>query len=74
MNPGNIKRFDDKIPEIAAAAKANGTAMRIGINAGSLDPRLLKKYGKATPEALVESAVMEAALFEDAGFLISQFQ
>lgn len=68
VNPGNIKRFDDKIPEIAAAAKMHGTAMRIGINAGSLDPRLLKKYGKATPEALVESAVMEAKLFEDAGF------
>lgn len=68
VNPGNIKRFDDKIPEIAAAAKANGTAMRIGINAGSLDRRLLEKYGKATPEALVESAVMEAKLFEDAGF------
>lgn len=68
VNPGNIKKFDDRIPEIAAAANANGTAMRIGINAGSLDPRLLKKYGKATPEALVESAVNEAHLFEDAGF------
>ncbi|MFC5369875.1 flavodoxin-dependent (E)-4-hydroxy-3-methylbut-2-enyl-diphosphate synthase [Arcanobacterium bovis] len=68
VNPGNIKKFDDKIPEIAAAARANGTAMRIGINAGSLDPRLLKKYGKATPEALVESAISEAHLFEDAGF------
>ncbi|MGV9182224.1 flavodoxin-dependent (E)-4-hydroxy-3-methylbut-2-enyl-diphosphate synthase [Arcanobacterium canis] len=68
VNPGNIKKFDNKIPEIAAAAKANGTAMRIGVNAGSLDPRLLKKYGKATPEALVESAVNEARLFEDAGF------
>ncbi|MFC5280603.1 flavodoxin-dependent (E)-4-hydroxy-3-methylbut-2-enyl-diphosphate synthase [Arcanobacterium canis] len=68
VNPGNIKKFDNKIPEIAAAAKAHGTAMRIGVNAGSLDPRLLKKYGKATPEALVESAVNEARLFEDAGF------
>ncbi|QOQ39072.1 flavodoxin-dependent (E)-4-hydroxy-3-methylbut-2-enyl-diphosphate synthase [Trueperella pecoris] len=68
VNPGNIKKFDDRIPEIAAAANANGTAMRIGINAGSLDPRLLKKYGKATPEALVESAVNEARLFEEAGF------
>ncbi|MBM7825647.1 (E)-4-hydroxy-3-methylbut-2-enyl-diphosphate synthase [Arcanobacterium pluranimalium] len=68
VNPGNIKKFDDKIPEIAAAARANGTAMRIGINAGSLDPRLLKKYGKATPEALVESAISEARLFEEAGF------
>ncbi|MDO5026107.1 MAG: flavodoxin-dependent (E)-4-hydroxy-3-methylbut-2-enyl-diphosphate synthase [Trueperella sp.] len=68
VNPGNIKKFDDRIPEIAAAAKANGTAMRIGVNAGSLDPRLLQKYGKATPEALVESAIAEAHLFEDAGF------
>lgn len=68
VNPGNIKKFDDRIPEIAAAANANGTAMRIGVNAGSLDPRLLKKYGKATPEALVESAVNEALLFEEAGF------
>ena len=68
VNPGNIKKFDDKIPEIAAAANANGTAMRIGINAGSLDPRVMAKHGKATPEALVESAVLEARLFEDAGF------
>lgn len=68
VNPGNIKKFDDRIPEIAAAANANGTAMRIGINAGSLDKRLMEKYGKATPEALVESAVNEARLFEDAGF------
>lgn len=68
VNPGNIKKFDDVIPEIAAAARANGTSMRIGINAGSLDKRLLDKYGRATPEALVESAVNEAKLFEDAGF------
>ncbi|VEI12667.1 flavodoxin-dependent (E)-4-hydroxy-3-methylbut-2-enyl-diphosphate synthase [Trueperella bialowiezensis] len=68
VNPGNIKKFDDKIPEIAAAANANGTAMRIGINAGSLDRRLMQKYGKATPEALVESAVNEARLFEESGF------
>ena len=68
VNPGNIKKFDDQIPEIAKAANLNGTAMRIGVNAGSLDPRLLKKYGKATPEAMVESAVNEAHLFEEAGF------
>ena len=42
--------------------------MRIGVNAGSLDPRLLAKYGKATPEALVESAVWEASLFEEHDF------
>lgn len=68
VNPGNIRKFDDRIPEIADAANEHGTAMRIGINAGSLDPRMLKKHGKATPEALVESAVLEAQLFEEAGF------
>lgn len=68
VNPGNIKRFDDQIAEIAKAAKDHGTSIRIGVNAGSLDPRLLKKYGKATPEALVESAVWEASLFEEHDF------
>ena len=57
VNPGNIKKFDDKVKEIAQAAKDHGTPIRIGVNAGSLDPRLMEKYGKATPEALVESAV-----------------
>ena len=42
--------------------------LRIGVNAGSLDPRLLEKYGKATPEALVESARWEASLFEEHDF------
>ncbi|SFR30171.1 1-hydroxy-2-methyl-2-(E)-butenyl 4-diphosphate synthase, partial [Lentzea waywayandensis] len=51
VNPGNIRKFDDQVKEIAAAAKDHGTPIRIGVNAGSLDPRLLKKYGKATPEA-----------------------
>lgn len=68
VNPGNIKQFDDKVKEIAYAAKAAGTPIRIGVNAGSLDARLLKKYGKATPEALVESALWEASLFEEHGF------
>lgn len=68
VNPGNIRRFDDQIKEIAQAAKDHGTSIRIGVNAGSLDPRLLKKYGKATPEALVESAVWEASLFEEHDF------
>ncbi len=68
VNPGNIKKFDDQIKEIAKAAKDHGTSIRIGVNAGSLDPRLLKKYGKATPEALVESAVWEASLFEEHDF------
>ncbi|GAA3080499.1 flavodoxin-dependent (E)-4-hydroxy-3-methylbut-2-enyl-diphosphate synthase [Streptomyces rectiviolaceus] len=68
VNPGNIKQFDDKVKEIARAANDAGTPIRIGVNAGSLDARLLQKYGKATPEALVESALWEASLFEEHGF------
>jgi (E)-4-hydroxy-3-methylbut-2-enyl-diphosphate synthase len=68
VNPGNIKKFDDQVEEIAAAAKEHGTPIRIGVNAGSLDPRLLQKYGRATPEALVESALWEASLFEEHDF------
>ena len=68
VNPGNIKQFDDKVKEIAQAAKAAACPIRIGVNAGSLDKRLLEKYGKATPEALVESALNEAALFEEHDF------
>src|SRR6187399_1506860 len=68
VNPGNIRAFDDQVKEIAAAAADRGTSIRIGVNAGSLDKRLLAKYGKATPEALVESALWEASLFEEHGF------
>ena len=68
VNPGNIKQFDDKVGEIARAAGAAGVPIRIGVNAGSLDPRLLAKYGKATPDALVESALWECSLFEEHGF------
>ena len=68
VNPGNIRKFDDRVGEIAAAAKDAGISLRIGVNAGSLDPRLLEKYGKPTAEALVESAVWEASLFEEHGF------
>lgn len=68
VNPGNIREFDDQVKEIAKAAKDHGTPIRIGVNAGSLDKRLLKKYGKATPEALVESALWEASLFEEHDF------
>src|SRR5207302_4761602 len=68
VNPGNIKKFDDKVKEIAQAAKDHGTPIRIGVNAGSLDPRLLAKHGKATPEALVESALWEAGLFAEHDF------
>ena len=68
VNPGNIRRFDDKVGEIARAAADAGVPIRIGVNAGSLDPRLLAKYGKATPEALVESALWECSLFEEHDF------
>ena len=68
VNPGNIKKFDDKVGEIAKAAKDAGISIRIGVNAGSLDPRLLAKYGRATPEALVESALWEASLFAEHDF------
>src|SRR4051812_41312907 len=68
VNPGNIRQFDDKVKEIAKAASAAGTPIRIGVNAGSLDKRLLQKYGKATAEALVESALWECSLFEEHGF------
>ena len=68
VNPGNIKQFDDKVREIAQAAQAAGTPIRIGVNAGSLDARLLAKHGRATPEALVESALWECSLFEEHDF------
>ena len=68
VNPGNIKKFDDRVAEIAATARDHGTPIRIGVNAGSLDPRLLAKYGSATPDALVESALWECSLFSEHGF------
>jgi (E)-4-hydroxy-3-methylbut-2-enyl-diphosphate synthase len=68
VNPGNIKEFDGRVGEVAKAAGAAGIPIRIGVNAGSLDKRFLEKYGKATPEALVESALWEASLFEEHGF------
>jgi len=68
VNPGNIRKFDDQVAAIAKEAKDAGVSLRIGVNAGSLDPRLLEKYGKPTAEALVESAVWEASLFEEHDF------
>ncbi|MEF3323551.1 MULTISPECIES: flavodoxin-dependent (E)-4-hydroxy-3-methylbut-2-enyl-diphosphate synthase [Gulosibacter] len=68
VNPGNIRKFDDRVGEIAKAASDAGVALRIGVNAGSLEPSLLQKYGRPTAEALVESAVWEASLFEEHGF------
>ena len=68
VNPGNIRQFDDQVGEIAKRAKDAGISIRIGVNAGSLDKRIMDKYGKATAEALVESAVWEASLFEEHDF------
>ena len=68
VNPGNIKAFDDKVGEIAKAATDAGVSLRIGVNAGSLDPRLLAKHGGPTAVALVESALWEASLFEEHDF------
>jgi (E)-4-hydroxy-3-methylbut-2-enyl-diphosphate synthase len=72
VNPGNIKKFDDRVAEIAREAAAARVPIRIGVNAGSLDGRFLAKsltqYGRVTPEALVESALWEASLFEEHGF------
>nr|WP_298804854.1 flavodoxin-dependent (E)-4-hydroxy-3-methylbut-2-enyl-diphosphate synthase [uncultured Pseudokineococcus sp.] len=68
VNPGNIRKFDDQVGSIAKAAKDAGVSIRIGVNAGSLDKRIMEKHGKATPEALVESAVWEASLFEEHDF------
>ncbi|MEX3528503.1 flavodoxin-dependent (E)-4-hydroxy-3-methylbut-2-enyl-diphosphate synthase [Corynebacterium xerosis] len=68
VNPGNIKEFDGRVKEVAKAAGDARIPIRIGVNAGSLDKRIMDKYGKATPEALVESALWEAGLFEEHGF------
>jgi len=68
VNPGNIREFDGRVVEVAKAAGDAGIPIRIGVNAGSLDKRIMAKYGKATPEALVESALWEAGLFAEHGF------
>jgi (E)-4-hydroxy-3-methylbut-2-enyl-diphosphate synthase len=67
LNPGNIRK-PEHIRAVAKAAAERGVPIRIGVNAGSLDPALLDKYGSAVPEALVESALAEVKLLEDAGF------
>ena len=67
INPGNIK-YQDKVRLIAREAKARGVPIRIGVNAGSLEPDLLARYGSPTPEALVESALNEARILEDEDF------
>ena len=67
LNPGNM-RNPDHIKQVANEAKARGVPIRIGVNAGSLDKKLVEKYGRPTAEALVESALYEISLLEEHGF------
>ncbi|WP_294390776.1 flavodoxin-dependent (E)-4-hydroxy-3-methylbut-2-enyl-diphosphate synthase [uncultured Sphingomonas sp.] len=67
INPGNIGS-DARVAEVVRAAKANGCAIRIGVNAGSLERDLLEKYGEPCPEALVESALDHIKLLQDHDF------
>ena len=67
INPGNIGS-NDRVAEVVRAAKANGCAIRIGVNAGSLEKDLLEKYGEPCPEALVESALDHIKLLQDHDF------
>ena len=67
INPGNIGS-SERVAEVVRAAKANGCAIRIGVNAGSLEKDLLEKYGEPCPEALVESALDHIKLLQDHDF------
>ena len=67
LNPGNLRK-PEEIKLVASEARDRGVPIRIGVNAGSLHPDLYKRFGGATPEALVESARMELAYFEEVGF------
>ncbi len=67
LNPGNIRRAEH-IKAVATEARDRGVPIRIGVNGGSLDDRLYKKYGGITPEAMVESALIELAYFEEVDF------
>ncbi|MFZ4584896.1 MAG: flavodoxin-dependent (E)-4-hydroxy-3-methylbut-2-enyl-diphosphate synthase [Acidimicrobiia bacterium] len=67
LNPGNIRK-PDQIKAVAQAAKDRGIPIRIGVNGGSLDPDIEKRFGGATPEALVASAVRELEYFADVDF------
>ena len=67
LNPGNLRK-PEEIKLVAREAKDHAIPIRIGVNAGSLHPDLLKRYGKPTPEALVESARMELEMLHEVGF------
>jgi len=67
LNPGTIGSRN-KVREVVRAAGEKGVPIRIGVNSGSLEKALLRKYGEATPEAMVESALGHIRLLEDMGF------
>jgi (E)-4-hydroxy-3-methylbut-2-enyl-diphosphate synthase len=67
LNPGNLRKADE-IKLVASEARDRGVPIRIGVNAGSLHPDIYKRFGGATPEALVESARIELAYFEEVDF------
>ena len=67
LNPGNLRK-PQEIKLVAAEARDRGVPIRIGVNAGSLHPDIYEKFGGATPEALVESARIELAYFEEVDF------
>ena len=67
INPGNIGS-PDRVREVVQAARDHGCAIRIGVNAGSLEPELLERYGEPCPEAMVESALNHARILQDLDF------
>ncbi len=67
INPGNIGS-KDRVKEVVQAARDHGCSMRIGVNAGSLEPHLLEKYGEPCPEAMVESALFHADILRELDF------
>lgn len=67
LNPGNLRK-PEEIKLVASEAKDRGVPIRIGVNAGSLHPAIYEQFGGATPEALVESARLELAYFEEVDF------
>src|ERR671912_843169 len=67
LNPGNIGAHE-RVREVVRAAAAQKVPIRIGVNGGSLEKDLLKKYGTATPEAMVESGMRHVRILEDLGF------
>lgn len=73
INPGNIGHID-QTREVVRAAEAQNVPIRIGVNGGSLEKDLLKKYGSATPEAMVESGMRHVRILEDLGEVTPLFR